>query len=138
MPRIARMIVSDQTCIYHVISRTALNDFPFEKVEKDQMVQIIKRFSALYFTEVLGFCIMGNHFHLLIKMIPDHYYTDEEIMKRYEQFLAKPDKKKKGDDTISPNDNKHPISLEQLPYLRTKLASLSEYMKDIKQTCSRF
>jgi REP element-mobilizing transposase RayT len=37
------------------------------------MLDLIKRFSALYFTEVLGFCLMGNHFHLLVKMIPDLY-----------------------------------------------------------------
>jgi hypothetical protein len=25
------------------------------------MLDLIKRFSALYFTEILGFCLMGNH-----------------------------------------------------------------------------
>jgi hypothetical protein len=39
-------------------------------VEKDFVLDLIKRFSSLYFTEILGSCLMGNHFHLLVKMIP--------------------------------------------------------------------
>ena len=48
------------------MSRTALDGFPL----KDFMLDLIKRFSALYFTEILGFCLMGNHFNLLVEMIP--------------------------------------------------------------------
>ncbi len=62
MPRYARMIVPEQKTVYHVMSRTALDKFPFGDIEKDEFVKIIKRFSKLYFTEIYGFCIMGNHF----------------------------------------------------------------------------
>ncbi|CAB1059802.1 hypothetical protein D1BOALGB6SA_4567, partial [Olavius sp. associated proteobacterium Delta 1] len=47
-----------------------MDGFPLKDVEKDFMLDLIKRFSALYFTEILGFCLMGNHFHLLVKMFP--------------------------------------------------------------------
>ena len=62
MPRYARMIVSNEKAVYHIMSRTCLDRFPFGDVEKDEFVRIIKDFSKLYFTEVIGFCIMGNHF----------------------------------------------------------------------------
>ena len=61
------MIISDEKAAYHVMSRTALDGFPMKDVEKDFMLDLIKRFSALYFTEILGFCLMDNHFHLLVK-----------------------------------------------------------------------
>ena len=64
------------------MSRTALDGFPFGDVEKDELVKIIKKFSKLFFVEVFGFCIMGNHFHLLIQMFPENYFKDEEIRKR--------------------------------------------------------
>jgi len=57
-------------------------------VEKDFMLELIKKFSALYFAEILGFCLMGNHFHLLVKMIPKNRYTDEQIRKRFETFYG--------------------------------------------------
>ncbi len=61
MPRTSRMIIPDERTVYHVMSRTALDGFPFGDVEKDEMVEIIRRFSLLYFAEILGYCIMGNH-----------------------------------------------------------------------------
>jgi len=62
MPRIARMIVKDEPALYHVISRTALKGFVLEDQDKDYFLSLIRRLSKVYFTEVLGFCIMGNHF----------------------------------------------------------------------------
>jgi REP element-mobilizing transposase RayT len=32
---------------------------------------------------LLGFCLMGNHHHLLVKMIPENQFTDEAIQKRF-------------------------------------------------------
>jgi hypothetical protein len=33
MPRIPRMVISDETTVYHVMSRTALDGFPLGDVE---------------------------------------------------------------------------------------------------------
>ena len=88
MPRTSRLIIHDEKAVYHVMSRTALDGFPLEDVEKGFILDLIKRFSALYFTEILGFCIMGNHFHLLVKMIPEDRFTDDDILKRFEAFYG--------------------------------------------------
>ena len=56
------MIIGDEKAVYHVMSRTALDGFPLKDVEKDFMLDLIKKLSSLYFTEILGFCLMGNHF----------------------------------------------------------------------------
>lgn len=72
MPRIPRMVRTDpgQKTVYHVISRTALDGLPFKDVEKDELVRVIRRFSMVYAVEVLGFCIMGNYFHVLVEVEP--------------------------------------------------------------------
>ena len=62
MPRIARLVVKGEPAVYHVISRTALNGFVLGDVEKEYLVNHIKRLSSVYFTKVLGFCAMGTHF----------------------------------------------------------------------------
>ncbi len=61
MPRTSRLIIAEQKAVYHFMSRTALDGFPLKDVEKDFMLDLIKRFSALYLTEISGFCLMGNH-----------------------------------------------------------------------------
>lgn len=54
--------------VYHVISRVALDGFVLGDVEKEYLLKLIKDLSSVYFVEVLGFCLMGNHFHLLVRM----------------------------------------------------------------------
>ena len=68
MPRTRRLIINDETAVYHVMSRTALDGIPLGDVEKEFMLDLIRRFSTLYFVEILGFCLMGNHFHILVRM----------------------------------------------------------------------
>ena len=94
------------------------------EVEKDYLVSIIKRLSSIYFSEVLGFCIMGNHFHLVTRMQPGVIYTDEEIKKRFSLMYA--------------DNTKRELMTDQIPYYRQKWSNLSEYIKEIKQTFSRF
>ena len=122
MPRTSRLIIADQKAVYHVMSRTALDGFPLKDVEKDFMLDLIKSLSSLYFTEILGFCLMGNHFHLLVKIFPENRFTDEEIQKRFETYF----------------DDSREFAEGQIPYLREKLSSLSEFMREIKVGFARY
>ena len=83
MPRIARLVVKGEPAVYHIISRTALPGFVIGDIEKEYLLNLIKRLSQVYFAEVLGFCLMGNHMHLLIRMHPGEEYDDEEIKRRF-------------------------------------------------------
>ena len=65
---------------------------------------------------------MGNHFHVLVKVIPEYKYSDEEILKRYIDFY--------GDERIFADG--------LIPSLRVKLSSLSEFMREIKVSFARF
>ena len=62
MPRTQRLIINDETAIYHVMSRTALDGFPLGDIEKDFMLDLIRRYASLYLVEILGFCLMGSHY----------------------------------------------------------------------------
>ena len=123
VPRVSRMIVQNQTAVYHVMSRTALNGFPLEDFEKDYLLDLIKRLSGLFFTEVYGFSLMGNHFHLLVKMIPEDRFPDEAVKNRLELYYG---------------EKKSAVAEGQLPFIRQKLASLSEFVREIKVNFTRF
>lgn len=124
MPRIARLKVNGETAIYHIMSRTALDGFVLGDVEKEFLFDLIKRFSRVYFVEIIGFCIMGNHFHLLARMYPDNNFSDDNIKQRYKLYFG--------------DDKKHGIEDGQIPCFRTKWGDLSEFVKEIKQGFSRF
>ena len=120
MPRIARMVVGGEKTAYHIMSRTALDGFPFGDVEKDELVKIIKKISKLFFVEVFGYCVMSNHFHVLAQTIPEQYFSDEDIVARLKAHYGKGLE----------------ISEEQVDKYRKKLSRLSNYMKEIKQAFS--
>lgn len=124
MPRIARLILKGEPTVYHVLSRTALDGFVIGDIEKEYLLHLIRRLSSIYFAEVLGFCLMGNHFHLLVRMHPGEDFDDQEITRRFSQYHD--------------DDKEIALGEGQIPLLREKWASLSEYMKEIKQGFSRF
>ena len=105
--------------------RTALDGFVLGDVEREYLVELIKKLSEVYFAEVLGFCIMGNHFHLLVRMRQDEEYTDEEIRERFKLYYGM----KHSEDELHIGD---------ILKLRKKWSSLSEYVREIKQGFSRF
>ena len=125
MPRIGRLKIKGEEAVYHVMSRTALDGFVLGDVEKEFLLKLIKRLSRVYFAEVLGFCIMGNHFHLLVRMYAGEDYYDEEIKRRYKLYYGEESKAEVNDE-------------EMMGLLREKWGNLSEYMKEIKQGFSRF
>jgi len=118
------MVVTDsgQKAAYHVISRTALDGLPFGKVEKDELVRIIQRYSEIYCVEVLGFAIMGKHFHLLVEMSPADSMSNEEVRTRFHLLY--------GEEIEFPEG--------RLGEYRERFCSLSAYVKDIKQRFSCF
>jgi len=122
MTRMRRIKVNGEDAFYHIISRTVQQSFLMGNVEREKLVSIIKRFSDLYFVKVIGFCVMDNHFHLLVKMEPEHKFSDEEIDERVRRNI-KLDKN---------------ISFINIPYYRKRLENISEYMRQVKHTFSRW
>jgi putative transposase len=122
MPRNARFTLPDRPTVYHVISRTALPGFPLGDIEKDKLLDIIRYFSNIYFVDILGFAIMGNHWHLAVKVYP-HEYADRDEVK--ERFISR-----YGDDVYF-GDNEY-------KKFSKKWTDLSEYVREIKQSFSRY
>ncbi len=122
MPRIARLIIEGEPAVYHVISRTVLDGYPLGEAEKNEIIKILLQFSKLYFAEMFGFCIMGNHFHLLVRMSPGADLSDDAIRDRYTRFY--------GDGPA--------LSRDKIQGFRMKWSRLSEFVREIKQTFSRY
>ena len=122
MSRMPRFLRRNTTTIYHVISRSALDGFPMGGEEKDYLLEVVKRYSQLFFVDILGFAIMGNHMHLVCRVYPEGSVADEEIHRRFKEFF--------GQDKV--------LSETDLEYYRKRWTSLSEFVKDIKQAFARY
>jgi putative transposase len=122
MARTPRMMVTGEPTAYHIISRTALDGYVLGDVEKEFFVKLLKKQAAVYFAEIIGYCVMGNHFHLLVRMLSGSGLSDEDIIKRYQGIY--------GEEVFLPQ--------ERIDYYRQKWSSLSEFVKELKLGMSRF
>lgn len=89
-------------------------------IEKDFLLDLIRKISKLYLFEILWFYLMGNH--LLVKMFPEYKFTDEDIKNRYVGFY----------------DDDRAFAYGQIPSLREKLSNLSEFVREIKVGFARY
>jgi hypothetical protein len=65
---------------------------------------------------------MGNHFHLLVRMMPEENFSDAELQQRHECFFGEEKRFCEG----------------HIPFYRLKYANLSEFIKELKQSFSRW
>jgi hypothetical protein len=109
MARIPRLTIAGEPTVYHVISRTTLDGFVLGDVEKEYLLAFIQRLSGVYFTEVLGFCLMGNHFHLLVRMHLETEFSDDEIWTRFQRYYHAGSNRKLTDGQIPPCGPNGPV-----------------------------
>ena len=122
MGRSIRLKVKGASAYYHVISHTAHDIFSLKEIEREKLKNIIQGYSELFFVKVITYCIMSNHFHLLIKMETGEDLSDTELRFRITSFY--------GENKI--------VQDEELPEYRKKLSDLSTFVKYIKQRFSRW
>ncbi len=63
-----RFVFPDRDCCYHTMSRVAGGDLLFGDVEKEAFRKLMRRLERFSGVEVLTYAVMGNHFHLLLRV----------------------------------------------------------------------
>ena len=53
---------------YHCMSRVVDRQFIFGEIEKEHFARLMRQYAHFCGIQILTFCLMGNHFHLLIEV----------------------------------------------------------------------
>ena len=77
--RIKRTGMALSSTCFHLMSRTCGGSVFFDDTEKEGLVLVLKRLAAFCGIKLLTYCVMGNHFHALVR-VPDR----DEWLKRFE------------------------------------------------------
>ncbi len=64
--RIIPQIAPSQYALYHCVSRVVDKRFIFGPQEKEQFLVFLRRYERFCRVRILGYCLMDNHFHLLV------------------------------------------------------------------------
>ena len=73
--------------LYHCISRVVDRQFVLGREEKDVFVEMMRQYEAFCGVQVLSYCIMSNHFHLLVEVPPK--VKDAPVEMSDDDFLAR-------------------------------------------------
>ncbi len=126
---------------YHVVSRVVNREIVFGEVEKERFRAIVDKQLEFSGLRCLAWCVMGNHFHLLLR-VPDKEkalegWTEEDFISRlsvlgdeaYTRQLLGNVKMWRG------NGCDHLVT-ELAGRVRDRLFDLSSFMKEVKQKFS--
>ena len=74
----------EKPAIYHCISRVVDRRFVFGDAEREHFRMFMRMQENFSGCRVLSYCIMSNHFHILLEVppVPENGISDEELLKR--------------------------------------------------------
>jgi REP element-mobilizing transposase RayT len=79
-----RRIKRDTEAYYHLMSRTNGKRFLFSKASiKSELITVLKRTAQFCGVELKAYTVMGNHFHVVVKVVkPDEPIKTDELLRR--------------------------------------------------------
>ncbi|MCW5558700.1 MAG: transposase [Verrucomicrobiae bacterium] len=133
----ARLKATDrQPAVYHCISRVVGGQFLLDDLAKEKLAQILLKLAKFCGIEVITYCFLSNHFHLLLRVPPRHDLPDAELLRRLEDFYGR-----KGVLTVLAREGfekRGAIDADLRQSLLERMGEVSAFMKEFKQRFSRW
>ncbi len=126
-----------QAGVYHLVSRVVDRQFIFGEAEKEAFVRMMRAFAGFHQVEILTFCLMSNHFHLLVRVPPRPEGFDlsfETVMERWQAAVGEAWNKGLTRQFEIFRDNGSEAAIEDWRQrMLGRMFSLTEFMKALKQ-----
>ena len=131
-------VLGGGSAVYHVMTRTVNGERLFKVREKEILRKMIWQVADFCGVEVLTYCVMSNHFHVLVRVPEQADVPDAELLRRYRVLYPKPTKYQTA--SIQVLEKTLAKGGEEAEAIRRKLLArmgdVSEYMKTLKQRFS--
>ena len=75
--------VKERETVHHLISRIAHRVYFLKDDERKDFLEIVRRAAQFSGVQLLGWCVMGNHFHLLVFLPTPRFVDEQEVIERY-------------------------------------------------------
>ncbi|MDH7502549.1 MAG: transposase, partial [Verrucomicrobiota bacterium] len=87
--RLPRIKLQGKSVVYHCMSRIVGKEHLLDELCRYKLVGLIKRLCRFCGIELLGWCVMSNHFHMLVRVPAEQNPSDEELIGRMEALYGK-------------------------------------------------
>jgi len=134
-----RVKVNEGDGFYHCMSRTVNGEKLFGAADKEVFRKMIHRVADFSGVEVLTYCVMDNHFHVLVRIGQDaRKISDSEVVRRYRCLYPKGGKYQQ----MKPHVLREALLKKDLgsrmmrEQILKRMGDVSEFMKTLKQRFS--
>ena len=117
--------------IYHVVSRVVERRMAFGDEEKRHFVKLMKAYSGFSGLQVVAWCVMSNHFHMLVAVPEQGELSEATVLKRMALIYTPAQLAE-----IQVKLDAHPTADGRLEVLRpyiVRMGNLAAFMKALKQ-----
>jgi putative transposase len=79
----------EESAVYHVVTRTVNGEFLFEDADREMLRRMLWQAAEFSGVQVLTYCLLSNHFHVLVRVPVKTQVSDEEFVRRYRVLYPK-------------------------------------------------
>jgi putative transposase len=73
----------EESAVYHVVTRTVNGMLLFEDADREMLRRMLWQVAEFSGVQVLTYCLLSNHFHVLLRVAAKTAIKDAELMRRY-------------------------------------------------------
>jgi putative transposase len=132
--RIPRIKLANRTAVYHVISRVVGSERLLDDICRETLAKMIWKLAAFCGVEVITYCVMSNHFHILLRVPELPALTDAQLIERLEGLYGR-----NGTLTLLARQavaERGKIDADIRQGLLERMGDVSVFMKELKQRFS--
>jgi len=138
MSQLKRIKVEGADATYHAMSRVVGGERLFGDREKEVLRKMLWQVADFCGVEILTYCLMSNHFHVLVRVPEKRAVSDAELLRRFKVLYPKPTKYQTAEfarleKSLKEGDADTLVVRERL---LARMHDLSEFMKAVKQRFS--
>ncbi len=124
--------------VYHCMTRTVNGELLFKDREKEVLRKMLWQVADFCGVKVLTYCIMSNHFHVLVRVPDLQKVSDHELVRRYKVLYPKPTRyQAESAKVMEAHLRAHEEEGEVVrKKLLARMRDVSEFMKALKQRFS--
>ena len=134
--RMARIKVSGRGAVYHCISRVVGGQMLLGSLEKEKLRELLWQQAQFSGVQLITYCLMSNHIHLLVRVPGEVVATDAELLARATTFYGR--KSLYVQTLRQAFERQDTLPADLRAGLLERMGDVSAFMKELKQRFSNW
>ncbi len=134
--RMSRLKVRGNSAVYHCVTRVVGGAMLLDNQAKEELREQLWYVAKFCGVEILTYCIMTNHFHVLVRVPRRQQVNDEELLLRYSKLYGRQKGRVKAFEAVLKKGGKEAQAAREK--LLARMGDVSVFIKELKQRFSNW